>query len=116
MLGSRETEGAMRHTPTMIAVAALLGLAGCELTHVPDTHGPQWINRSVGTLTDKMGAPDHKVRLPPPSLSVVYLYTGGATPGIAVCEREYFIRGETVIGYSEHGSAADCKRVAGRTD
>jgi hypothetical protein len=96
--------------------AALLGLVGCDLTHTPEAHGPQWIYRSVDALIEKMGPPDRKVRLPMPSLSTVYLYLGRAEPGFAICERDYYIRGETVIGYSEHGAAAGCSRRGGRTE
>jgi hypothetical protein len=96
--------------------AALLALAGCNAWRgEPEGHGPQWIERPVGDLTNKLGAPDRKVRLPVPSLSVVYLYLGGAEPGFAICERDYFVRGETVIGYSEHGAAPGCSRRAGNT-
>lgn len=100
---------------TLLAVA-LLGLAGCDLMYKPEGHGPQWVGRSTDALVDKMGNPDRKVRLPLPSLSTVYLYLGGAEPGFAVCEHDYFIRGETVIGYREHGAAAGCNRSGGRTE
>jgi hypothetical protein len=93
--------------------AILVGLAGCDLAHEPEGHGPQWIERPADTLVEKNGAPDRKVRLPPPSLSTVYMYLGNAEPGFAICERDYFVRGETVIGYSEHGTDPTCKRHAG---
>ena len=99
----------------LTAAAALLALAGCDLTHSPDGHGPQWIDRPVDTLVEKVGPPDRQVRLPPPSLSTVLLYLGGAQPGFAVCERDYFVRGHTVIGYSEHGTDPTCTRHAGNT-
>jgi hypothetical protein len=99
-----------------LLAASLVALAGCALTQEPEGHGPQWIERSPSTLVEKMGAPDRKVRLPAPSLSTVYLYTAGAAPGFAICERDYFIRGETVIGYSEHGSDPNCHKTAGRTE
>lgn len=99
----------------MPTVAAALALAGCSLTHQPEGHGPQWIERPADTLVEKMGPPDRKVRLPPPSLSTVYLYLGGAEPGFAICERDYFVRGVTVIGYHEHGTDPKCNRTAGRT-
>jgi hypothetical protein len=102
--------------PRILTAAALIGLAGCELTHSPEGHGPQWIYRPADTLVEKMGPPDRKVHLPLPSLSTVYLYLGGAEPGFAICERDYYVRGETVIGYSEHGVAAGCSRKAGRTE
>ena len=106
----------MRYSRTMLA-AALLGLAGCGgLSGTPEAHGPQWIQRSADSLVDKMGNPDRKVRLPFPSLSTVYLYTAGAAPGFAICERDYFVRGETVIGYREHGTAPGCNRSGGRTE
>jgi hypothetical protein len=108
-------EGTMPYSRILWA-AALLGLAGCELTHAPQGHGPQWIYRPADTLVETVGPPDRKVRLPMPSLSTVYLYLGGAEPGFAICERDYYVRGETVIGYSEHGVAADCNRRAGRTE
>ena len=97
-------------------VLALIGLAGCSLVYKPEGHGPQWIDRGASDLTDANGKPDRVVRLPPPSLSQVYLYLGGAEPGFAVCERDYFIRGATVVGYSEHGSDPTCKRRAGNTE
>jgi|HubBroStandDraft_6_1064221.scaffolds.fasta_scaffold1952844_1 hypothetical protein len=103
----------MRYSRRLIAVI-LVALAGCALTHEPEGHGPQWIERSIDTLTDKMGKPDRVVRLPPPSLSTVLLYTGGAAPGFAICERNYYVRGGTVIGYNEHGSDPKCNRTAGR--
>jgi hypothetical protein len=103
------------HYRQILLAAALAGLAGCDLMNEPNQHGPQWLQRSVEALVDKMGNPDRKVRLPPPSLSTVYLYLGGAEPGFAVCERDYFIRGEAVIGYSEHGTAPGCNRRAGDT-
>jgi hypothetical protein len=99
-----------------LAVGLLLVLVGCELTHAPEGHGPQWIDRNVDALEEKMGNPDHVVSLPAPSLSKVYLYTGGAAPGFAVCERNYYIRGETVIGYAEHGSDPKCNKVGGRRE
>jgi len=95
-------------------VAALLGLAGCSLTIKPQGQGPQWIERPASDLVETLGAPDRRVRLPPPSLSTVYLYLGGAQPGFAICEHDYFVRGDTVIGYSEHGTGPGCNRTAGR--
>jgi hypothetical protein len=115
MLPSDKMKRAMPYSRILTA-ATLLGLAGCELTHSPEGHGPQWIYRPAATLVEKMGAPDRKVHLPLPSLSTVYLYLGGAEPGFAICERDYYIRGETVIGYSEHGVAAGCDRKAGRLE
>jgi hypothetical protein len=82
---------------------------------MPEGHGPQWIERSPSTLVEKMGPPDRQVRLPPPSLSTVYLYLAGAQPGFAICERDYFIRGGTVVGYSEHGTDPHCTRRSGNT-
>jgi len=105
----------MPYSRSMVA-ALLLGLAGCGLAHEPEGHGPQWIERPDSALVEKMGTPDRKVRLPAPSLSVVYLYTAGAAPGYAICERDYFIRGGTVVGYSEHGTDPNCKRRAGNTE
>lgn len=104
----------MPHSRTLTAALAL-ALAGCSLTHEPEGHGPQWIQRPVDTLVAKLGPPDRKVRLPPPSLSTVYLYLGSAEPGFAICERDYFIRGLTVIGYREHGTDPQCNRTGGRT-
>jgi hypothetical protein len=106
----------MPYSRCLTAAAVLIGLAGCDLTHTPEGHGPQWIQRPTDTLIAKLGAPDRKVRLPPPSLSVVYLYLGGAQPGFAICERDYYVRGDTVVGYAEHGAAADCTRHAGRLE
>jgi hypothetical protein len=100
----------------LVIAAALLGLGGCGLTHEPEGHGPQWIERPVAALMEKMGKPDQTVRLPPPSLSVVYLYTGGAVPGFAICERNYYVRGPTVIGYREHGTDPICHRTGGHTE
>jgi hypothetical protein len=99
-----------------LVAAALLGLAGCDLIYTPTEHGPQWRERSASALIDKMGKPDRVVRLPAPSLSTVFLYTAGAAPGYAICERDYFVRGETVIGYSEHGSDPKCTRRGGNTE
>ena len=106
----------MRHARYAIAVL-FAGLAGCGgLTGAPTAHGPEWIQRSADSLVEKMGNPDRKAKLPLPSLSTVYVYGAGVAPGFAVCERDYFVRGESVIGYREHGTAADCNRFAGRTD
>lgn len=105
----------MRILRTIMA-AALLLLAGCDLVYTPQEHGPAWVNRSVDSLVEKLGKPDRQVRLPPPSLSVVYLYLGGAQPGFAICERDYFVRGATVIGYSEHGTDPKCRRTGGRQE
>lgn len=99
-----------------IVAAALLGLVGCGLVNEPEGHGPQWIERPASGLVDKLGAPDRKMRLPMPSLSTVYMYGAGAAPGYALCEHDYFVRGETVIGYSEHGTAPGCNRSGGRTE
>ena len=60
--------------------------------------------------------PDRVVHLPPPSLSNVLLYLGGAQPGFAVCERDYFVRGKTIVGYGEHGTDPKCNRHAGNLD
>jgi hypothetical protein len=106
----------MRYWCCLTAAAVVLTLIGCDLTHSPEGHGPQWLQRPTDTLVEKLGPPDRKVRLPPPSLSVVYLYLGGAEPGFAICERDYYVRGETIVGYAEHGSAADCTRRAGRLE
>jgi hypothetical protein len=108
-------EAPMPYSRVLLA-ASFLGLVGCDLTRQPEGHGPQWIERPTDTLVEKMGAPDRKVRMPMPSLSTVYLYLGGAEPGFAICERDYFIRGGTVVGYSEHGTAPDCHRRAGNTE
>jgi hypothetical protein len=106
----------MPHSRNLIA-ALLLALAGCNsFRGEPEGHGPQWVERAATNLVEKMGAPDRTVRLPPPSLSTVYLYTGGAEPGFAICERNYYIRGATVIGYREHGSDPSCKRTGGRPE
>lgn len=100
----------------LIAVL-LVALAGCSSWRgEPDTHGPQWIERPAIDMTDKLGPPDRKVHLPPPAQSVAWLYTGGAEPGFAICERIYFVRGATVVGYSEHGTDPRCNRIAGRTN
>jgi hypothetical protein len=105
----------MANSRCLIAVA-LLGLAGCHsFPGEPEGHGPQWIERPAADVIDKMGKPDRVVRLPTPSLATVFLYTAGAAPGYAICERDYFVRGETVIGYSEHGSDSKCTRRAGTT-
>jgi hypothetical protein len=101
----------------LLAAAALLLAAGCNAWRgEPEGHGPQWIDRPMSDLVDKMGKPDQAVRLPPPSLSTVLLYTGGAAPGFAVCERNYYVRGGTVVGYSEHGTDPKCNRVGGHRD
>ena len=99
----------------ILLVAFILGLGGCHNLYEPDGHGSRWIDRPASDLTDKLGKPDRIVRLPPPSLSTVLLYTAGAAPGYAVCEHDYFVRGETVVGYSEHGTDPNCKRSAGNT-
>jgi len=96
--------------------AALMVLAGCALTNKPQGQGPQWVERPASDVVDTLGKPDRVVRLPLPSMSTVYLYTGGAEPGYAVCQHDYFVRGGTVIGYSEHGTDPKCNRRAGRTE
>lgn len=96
-----------------LLAAAVLVLADCALTEKPTGHGPQWIERPVQDLIDANGKPDRTVRLPPPSLSSVLLYLGGAEPGFAICERDYFVRGQAVVGYSEHGSDPRCTRHGG---
>ena len=106
----------MRYSRSIMIAGALLALAGCDLVYTPQEHGPQWVQRSAEALIAKLGKPDRQVRLPPPSLSVVYLYLGGAEPGYAICERDYFIRGATVIGYSEHGADPTCHRTGGRLE
>jgi hypothetical protein len=110
----------MRYSGWLMAAGlmavAVLGLVGCDLTHAPEGHGPQWVDRPMSDLVDKMGKPDRVVRLPPPSLSTVLLYTGGAAPGFAVCERNYYVRGSTVVGYAEHGTDPKCNRVGGHRD
>jgi hypothetical protein len=107
----------MRRARHLSGLFLLLAIGGCGgLRGAPEAHGPEWIQRSADSLVDKMGKPDRTVRLPLPSLSTVYLYTGGAEPGFAVCERNYFVRGETVVGYREHGTARECNRIAGRTE
>ena len=99
-----------------VTAALLLALAACSpFPGEPDTHGPGWIQRPVDSLVAKMGPPTRRVRLPPPSLSTVLLYTGGAEPGFAICEHDYYVRGETVIGYRERGTDPKCNRTAGRT-
>ena len=99
-----------------VMTLALLGLVGCNAWRgEPEGHGPKWIERPVPDLVDKLGQPDRQVRLPPPSLSTVLLYTGGATPGFAICERNYYVRGGTVVGYAEHGTDPNCNRTGGRT-
>jgi hypothetical protein len=106
----------MRYSRSM-ATLFVLGLAGCGgLRDAPAEHGPAWIERPADTLVDRFGQPDKRVTLPFPSLATVYLYTGGALPGFAVCEHDYIIRGNSVIGYTEHGTAPGCNRKAGRTE
>ena len=107
----------MRCVRSMAGALLVSGLVGCGgLAGAPAEHGPGWIGRSADTLVEKMGSPDRSVRLPEPSQSTVYLYTGGAVPGFAICERNYYIRGGTVIGFREHGSDASCNRTGGRTE
>jgi len=106
----------MAYSRCLPALAILVLLAGCELTHQPTGDGPQWIGRPAQTLIDANGKPDRVVRLPPPSLSSVMLYLGGAQPGFAVCERDYYVRGQTIVGYGEHGTDPNCKRHAGNLD
>lgn len=112
----------MRYPRSMIALAlalalAVLGLAGCGgLSGAPAEHGPAWIERPASAVVERFGKPDRQVTLPSPSLATVYLYTGGAVPGFAVCEHDYFVRGASVIGYTEHGTAPGCNRSAGRTE
>jgi hypothetical protein len=103
----------MAYSRYLLAAAALVALAGCELTHKPTGDGPQWIDTPASDLIDTNGKPDRTVRLPPPSLSTVFLYRGGAQPGFAVCERDYFVRGQAIVGYSEHGTDPKCDRHAG---
>jgi hypothetical protein len=107
--------GTMPFSRSVVALV-LLGLVGCDLIYSPTGQGPQWLERSVDALVAKLGKPDREVRLPLPSLSTVYIYGLGNAPGNAICEHDYYIRGATVIGYSEHGVAADCHRVGGRTE
>lgn len=99
----------------ILVAATLLALVGCHSPMPGETkdHGPQWIERPATDLIDAMGKPDRVVKLPWPSLSSVLLYTGGAQPGFAICEHNYFVRGETVVGYSEHGTDPKCNRHAG---
>ena len=97
-------------------MAILVLLAGCDLTRKPSGDGPQWIDRPMQDLIDLNGKPDRVVHLPPPSLSIVLLYLGGAQPGFAVCERDYFVRGKTIVGYGEHGTDPKCTRHAGNLD
>ena len=99
----------------ILAAAAFLALGGCALTEKPQGQGPQWVERPAADLIDSVGKPDHVVRLPVPSLSTVFVYTAGAAPGYAICEHDYFVRGETVVGYSEHGTDPKCTRRAGNT-
>lgn len=108
----------MAHSRILLAAAVLFGLAACRsYWTAPIEHGPAWVERPADTLVEKMGPPDRKLRLPPPSLSTMYIYLGGAAEaGFAICERDYYIRGETVIGYAEHGADPKCKRRAGNTD
>jgi hypothetical protein len=104
--------------PRILVAVALLALTGCQnpFPGEPKAHGPQWIDRPVQDLIDANGKPDRIVRLPPPSLSSALLYLGGAEPGFAVCERDYFVRGKTIVGYSEHGTDPKCSRHAGNLD
>src|SRR5579872_5925134 len=85
-------KGKMAYSRCLLAAAALVALAGCALTHKPTGDGPQWIERPAQDLIDANGKPDRVVRLPSPSLSSVLLYLGGAEPGFAICERDYFVR------------------------
>ncbi|HTZ36857.1 MAG TPA: hypothetical protein VMB84_12570 [Stellaceae bacterium] len=99
-----------------LATAALLALAGCGLVNEPEGHGPQWVERSAEALVKKLGQPDKQVHLPPPSLIVVYIYGLGAAPGYSLCERDYYVRGPTVVGYAEHGIDPNCHRVGGHRE
>jgi len=106
----------MAYSRCLPVAAVLFVLAGCDLTHKATGDGPQWIDRPAQDLIDANGKPDRVVKLPAPSLSTVLLYLGGAEPGFAVCERDYFVRGKTVIGYSEHGTDPKCTRHGGNTN
>jgi hypothetical protein len=98
-----------RLAPGLLTIA----LAACALTEKPTGHGPQWIERPAQDVIDANGKPDRVVHLPSPSLSTVFLYLGGAEPGFAICERDYFVRGQTIDGYSEHGTDPKCNRHGG---
>jgi hypothetical protein len=103
----------MAHSRRLASGLLMIALAACALTEKPAGHGPQWIERPAQDEIDANGKPDRVVRLPSPSLSTVFLYLGGAEPGFAVCERDYFVRGETIVGYSEHGTDPKCNRHGG---
>jgi hypothetical protein len=106
----------MAYSRYLPALAILILATGCDLVRKPSGEGPQWIDRPAQALIDANGKPDKVVRLPPPSLSSVMLYLGGAQPGFAICERDYFVRGTTIVGYAEHGTDPNCKRHAGNLD
>jgi hypothetical protein len=103
--------------PQILMGALLIALAGCHSPFPGESkeHGPLWVERPASDLIDALGKPDRIVKLPPPSLSTALLYTGGAQPGFAICERDYFVRGETIVGFSEHGADPKCNRHAGNT-
>jgi hypothetical protein len=103
----------MAYSRYLPAALLMIALAGCSLTEKPTGQGPQWIERPAQDFIDANGKPDKVVRLPPPSLSTVLLYLGGAEPGFAVCEHDYFVRGNTIVGYGEHGTDPKCTRRAG---
>lgn len=105
----------MRYLRAISTAALALNLLGCQMWKAPQGHGPQWIERPAKALVEALGTPDKQVRPPPPSLSVVYLYGVGAVPGASVCEHDYYVRGMTVVGYSEHGSDPACNRSDGNT-
>lgn len=94
----------------LLVVVALL--AGCV---IGDMGGEsRMIGQPETLLVSRLGMPQHQMRAPSGATSDVYEarnFNGGQ---VVMCQVTYFVRDGIVVGWSEHGFAANCRGGGGQ--
>jgi hypothetical protein len=96
----------------IFVVACSIILASCAIGTAG--HGPEWVGQPASALVNREGMPERQMTAP--SGATVYIYPRRSLDGINIlCNEQYFVQGDAVIGFEEHGVAIGCSRAAGTT-
>jgi hypothetical protein len=91
------------------AIFTSLTLVGCVIN--VRGQGPQWVGQPVSALVERMGMPDRQMTSP--SGATVYIYGAHNIHEATLCEGNYFVRADQIVGYAERGVAINCGQTAG---